>query len=147
MRLASAALNLRLGDDKSTRGAERLTSLSLLPYVIRPGSDVIDVGANFGAYTRVMAGHAGSRGRVFAFEPVPPVAEILERSCAALENVVVMREALSEDAEETLELRMFPIVYDVFVTLPRVAPELAWRYVARRDSFSQPGTPEAPDPH
>jgi hypothetical protein len=28
--------------------------------------------------------------------------------------------------------------YDAFVTLPRIAPELAWRYVARRESFYEP---------
>jgi hypothetical protein len=33
--------------------------------------------------------------------------------------------------------------YNAFVTLPLKAPELAWRYVARRDSFYRP--PEAPD--
>lgn len=30
--------------------------------------------------------------------------------------------------------------YDVFVTLPRLAPELAYRYFVRRDSFYQKGT-------
>jgi hypothetical protein len=28
--------------------------------------------------------------------------------------------------------------YNAFVTLPRVAPELAWRYVAHRESFYKP---------
>jgi hypothetical protein len=31
--------------------------------------------------------------------------------------------------------------YDAFVTLPRMAPELAWRYIAQRDSFYERGTP------
>ncbi|CAN5644313.1 MAG: hypothetical protein H0T05_02960 [Acidobacteria bacterium] len=33
--------------------------------------------------------------------------------------------------------------YDVFVTLPSMAPELAWRYLAARESFYQPA-PDAP---
>jgi hypothetical protein len=28
--------------------------------------------------------------------------------------------------------------YDVFITVPRTAPSLAWRYIARRESFFQP---------
>jgi hypothetical protein len=34
--------------------------------------------------------------------------------------------------------------YDVFVTLPRKAPELAWRYLAQRDSFYKPRTGQQP---
>jgi hypothetical protein len=28
--------------------------------------------------------------------------------------------------------------YDAFITLPRMAPDLLWRYIARRDSFYKP---------
>ena len=38
-----------------------------LPSFIRPGSEVVDVCANFGAYTIVMAGLVGPAGKVFAF--------------------------------------------------------------------------------
>ena len=34
--------------------------------------------------------------------------------------------------------------YDVFVTLPRIAPQIAYRYFARRDSFYQTPRPETP---
>jgi hypothetical protein len=34
--------------------------------------------------------------------------------------------------------------YDAFVTLPRMAPELAWRYLAARDSFYDPPPPREP---
>ncbi|MEO8520059.1 MAG: hypothetical protein ABI603_01775 [Acidobacteriota bacterium] len=36
--------------------------------------------------------------------------------------------------------------YDAFVTLPRLAPDLASRYLLRRSSFYQPAAPAAPDP-
>ncbi|MEP6592976.1 MAG: hypothetical protein ABJC51_04755, partial [Acidobacteriota bacterium] len=35
--------------------------------------------------------------------------------------------------------------YDAFVTLPRLAPDLAYRYLLRRSSFYQPAAPAAPD--
>lgn len=79
-----------------------------LPFFIRRGSDVVDVGANFGAYTRVMARLVGPTGKVFAFEPLPTAADVLTRTCADLANVVVLREALSggEDMTESVELRV-----------------------------------------
>lgn len=39
--------------------------------VVRPGTTVLDVGANVGAYTLLFATWVGDRGRVFAFEPAP----------------------------------------------------------------------------
>jgi hypothetical protein len=32
--------------------------------------------------------------------------------------------------------------YHAFVTLPRIAPQLAWRYFARRESFYRPPAQE-----
>jgi FkbM family methyltransferase len=87
-------------------GAYEAAYLKLLPHFIRPGSDVVDVGANFGAYTVVMARLVGSTGRVFAFEPLPPAADILTKSCAPFENVVVVREALSAGDTDAFDLRV-----------------------------------------
>lgn len=36
---------------------------------IRPGSTVLDIGANIGAHTLLLAKHVGDNGRVIAFEP------------------------------------------------------------------------------
>src|SRR2546430_4581907 len=38
---------------------------------VRPGTTVLDVGANVGAYTLMFAAWVGDEGRVFAFEPAP----------------------------------------------------------------------------
>lgn len=75
---------------------------------VRPGSDVVDVGANFGAYTVVMARLVGPTGRVFAFEPLPTAADSLTRTCETLTNVVVLREALSgaDDRQDAVDLRV-----------------------------------------
>lgn len=44
---------------------------------LRPGGVFADVGANHGYFTILAAGLVGERGRVFAFEPNPPVFERL----------------------------------------------------------------------
>lgn len=45
----------------------------LLPQLLAPGSYAVDVGANIGAYTLLMADCVGTAGRVAAFEPNPEV--------------------------------------------------------------------------
>ena len=45
----------------------------LLPRLLRPGSYAVDVGANMGAYTLLMAECVGPKGRVASFEPNPEV--------------------------------------------------------------------------
>jgi FkbM family methyltransferase len=48
---------------------------------LRPGMQAVDLGANLGTYTLAMA-RAVAPGRVWAFEPAPATAELLERSLA-----------------------------------------------------------------
>ena len=47
---------------------------------IQPGMVVIDVGANFGYYTVLMADLVGPEGHTFAIEPNPVVAALLRQS-------------------------------------------------------------------
>lgn len=51
---------------------------------VRAGDTVVDIGANIGYFTMLMAHAVGPAGRVFAFEPVDENADLLERS--VLEN-------------------------------------------------------------
>ena len=48
--------------------------------LVRPGAIAVDVGANLGYFTLVMAELCGERGHVHAFEPSPRVAGLLNRS-------------------------------------------------------------------
>jgi FkbM family methyltransferase len=51
-----------------------------LAQVIRPGMTVVDVGANLGYFTLLMADRVGEKGRVIAFEPNPSIVARLRRT-------------------------------------------------------------------
>jgi FkbM family methyltransferase len=72
---------------------------------LQPGMQAVDVGANIGVYTVAMARAVGSGGRVWAFEPTPASADLLQRNLALNEigNVDVIRAAAS-DREGPIEL-------------------------------------------
>lgn len=45
--------------------------LDLFSQIVKPGMNVIDIGANIGVYAILASKQVGSKGKVFAFEPVP----------------------------------------------------------------------------
>lgn len=61
-------------------GAAERASLARL---VRPGMVVVDVGANLGLYSLLMARLAGPTGRVVSFEPDPALFSLLRENCAA----------------------------------------------------------------
>jgi FkbM family methyltransferase len=64
------------------RGRYERDEIALVRSVVRPGDTVVDVGAHVGFFTMQMASMVGPTGRVFAFEPFDPNADLLERSIA-----------------------------------------------------------------
>jgi FkbM family methyltransferase len=73
--------------------------------LLRPGDVAIDVGANIGHMTTLMATRVAPRGRVFAFEPHPVVGQRLDANVARLRRgtaapVQVLHVALSESEGE-----------------------------------------------
>jgi FkbM family methyltransferase len=67
---------------------------------IRPGDIVFDIGANVGLYTLAAARAVGDGGRVFAFEPVPATAAVLQDHIA-LNSGVDRVEVVAEVVDET----------------------------------------------
>jgi FkbM family methyltransferase len=53
----------------------------LLKKLVRPGMQILDVGANIGLYTVLLSRLTGAVGRVFAFEPEPHLFGILCENC------------------------------------------------------------------
>ena len=74
---------------------------------VAPGSTVLDVGANVGAYTLLFATWAGASGRVVAFEPATASREGLVRHLAlnGLASRVSVRSEAVSDATGTLMFR------------------------------------------
>jgi FkbM family methyltransferase len=67
--------------------------------LIEPKSHVIDLGANIGYYTMLMARCVGAQGKVYAFEPDPGNLALLKKNIAAngYKNVQVETAAVSNE--------------------------------------------------
>jgi FkbM family methyltransferase len=77
---------------------------------VRPGMTAIDVGANFGYYTMLLAALVGDAGRVLAIEPAPETATMLRRSVAlnGFERVTTVIEAAAGAGEAPQALLFVP---------------------------------------
>jgi FkbM family methyltransferase len=81
----------------------------IMSRLISPGDVCVDVGANFGWYTSLMALHAGAGGEVHAFEPVPATFEKLRETLlqnGSPSNVHLNNFALG-DEPGTVEVHVF----------------------------------------
>lgn len=76
-----------------------------LANLARPGDNVLDIGANVGETTLRFSRRVGPAGKVYCFEPNPPVRAKLERNIALnrFTNIEVMPLGVG-DAEATLKL-------------------------------------------
>ena len=68
---------------------------------ITEGSTCLDIGANIGIYTCIMAKEVGRNGMVFAFEPSPENYTFLKRNSHRKENVIIEKMAISDKNGET----------------------------------------------
>jgi FkbM family methyltransferase len=71
----------------------------LLKEVIKPGMTAVDVGANIGIYTQLLAKLVGESGRVYAFEPSPYNFELLTRYTKG-SNVTAVQAAVGDKTGE-----------------------------------------------
>ncbi|HEY5227680.1 MAG TPA: FkbM family methyltransferase [Opitutaceae bacterium] len=80
----------------------------IMDLLLKPGMNVVDVGANVGLYTLYMAGIVGPEGRVAAFEPDPDLVEILRKNCAenGATRIEVHNCALGEKADRLVLSRL-----------------------------------------
>jgi FkbM family methyltransferase len=73
-----------IGKSLARTGVYELATSELLWRLIRPGNRVLDIGANVGYMTALMAQRAGPGGTVFAFEPHPRLFDQLAKNVARL---------------------------------------------------------------
>ncbi len=80
------------------RGCHEPAVTDLIRALVRPGDVCLDVGANVGALTLVMARAAGPAGRVIAVEPHPAMCERLLGNVALnrMDQVTAVRAAVSD---------------------------------------------------
>jgi FkbM family methyltransferase len=74
---------------------------------IRPGMTVVDVGANLGYFTLIMADRVGPEGSVHAFEPNPPIAHRMVKSLEVnglRSRVTVHSEPLGDENDQEVIL-------------------------------------------
>lgn len=62
------------------------------------GETAVDIGANIGYMTSLLAARVGRSGRVIAFEPNPAVYTVLQTNCAGLSSVELRSLALADAA-------------------------------------------------
>jgi FkbM family methyltransferase len=81
-----------------------------LARTVRPGWHCLDVGANHGYYTLVLADGAGPNGRVVPVEPTPRLAELLRQTLDVngFPHVEVVAKAASDSDGRTLQLVVPP---------------------------------------
>ena len=72
--------------------------MAVLAAFVRPGMRAIDVGANFGSYTRCLSGLVGATGEVWSIEPVPMTFDVLRSGVETLHsgNVMLLHSAVSD---------------------------------------------------
>lgn len=85
------------------RGGRALEYVYHLPQLVKQGDKVIDIGANLGYYTCLLADLVGDSGRVYAVEPVPVIFSVLKRNVGKRRNVELLNYALGEQ-ERTIEM-------------------------------------------
>jgi FkbM family methyltransferase len=90
------------------RGCHEPEIVNLIKQVVRPGNFCLDIGANVGAHTLLMARMAGSNGHVIALEPHPGICQRLRQNICLnrLTNVKVVNAALA-DKDGTIDLYGF----------------------------------------
>lgn len=84
-------------EERIYRGTHEQAEMSLAARLVPPGGTCIDIGANIGLYTLLLAALVGPRGRVIAFEPSPDTRARLERASAGIPGVIVLPYALGSE--------------------------------------------------
>jgi FkbM family methyltransferase len=83
----------------SVRHIYEPTETGLVKRKVKPGDFVIDIGANIGYYTLILAGLVGEKGRVLTFEPEPNNFTLLKKNVEInhFSNVALMQKAVSNE--------------------------------------------------
>ena len=78
--------------------------LYLVKNLLHEGDQVLDIGANFGVYTRFLSIYTGITGKVYSFEPIPETFQILQNNIQKLNltNVISLNYAISDSSGKVI---------------------------------------------
>lgn len=77
---------------------------------LQPGATVLDVGANIGMFSAEVSQRLQGDVQIFAFEPMPPVFEVLRKNAALLAGRIEALPYGLGAQEETLQFTYFPLM-------------------------------------
>lgn len=83
---------------------------------IKEGDAVLDVGAHFGYFSRLMATLAGDSGNVFAFEASQSTFELLQKNTSGIAQITVLNRAVSALSGEKIAFYEFPVLFSEYNT-------------------------------
>src|SRR5215211_996889 len=95
---------------RKLRYAPAEPEMGVIPHLLPPGGCAIDLGANFGLYTRFLADTVGPGGSVHAVEPVRATFKVLRTNVwrLGLSAVTVHNVAVSDrDGEVTMAVPLY----------------------------------------
>ena len=89
--------------------------VALVRELVQPGMHTLDVGAQTGFFTCLMAGLVGAKGRVHAFEPMPKSYQILEKNVHEnhFKRIVDLHPTAASSVPATIEGTMVSNMYVV----------------------------------
>jgi len=99
-------LRSKIADFLYWAGLYEQANLSSLREFIKPGDTVVDVGASFGIYTRELLKLVGPKGKVYAFEPLKEVFNLLSAKVPASLNLHLVNAALGSEACAALSIKV-----------------------------------------
>ena len=74
--------------------------LNLIRSVIKPGNNVLDIGANIGFYSKILSKITGNKGKVIAFEPDSTNYRYLKNNIKGFKNITPVAKAVSENSDK-----------------------------------------------
>ena len=70
--------------------------LKLINSIVKPGFNVLDIGANIGFYTKILSNLVGNNGNVFSFEPEGINFKYLQQNLRGNKNVTLINKAVAD---------------------------------------------------
>src|SRR5690349_13366164 len=79
-------------------GSFERTEIDIFRLNIKPGMNVVDIGANIGYYTVIASNRVGINGKVFSYEPEPANLRFLRKNVTQdnINNVIIENHAISD---------------------------------------------------